>query len=76
MGGFTSYLFARSSFLEGAGRILDFGNFLSEYNEGLTPEQADALALRADLLAVGGDIRVSAEHLLNEAEAAELASEG
>lgn len=75
MGEYTSYLFARSSFLEGVGRMLDFGNTLSEYNQGVTGEQADALAMRADWLAVGDDIRVAADRLLDEALAAELASE-
>lgn len=57
MGDYTDFLFARPSFVEGVARILDFGNTLSEYNVALTPEQAGTLALVADWLAVGADLR-------------------
>lgn len=56
----SSFLFARPSFWEGAARILDFGNTLTEYNQSLAPEQADYFALSADWKAVGRDIRRSA----------------
>ena len=49
------FLGARPSFLEGASRLLDFGNTLSEYNTSLTPEQADFLALRGDWGLIGYD---------------------
>ena len=51
------FLYARPSFLEGLARIFDFGNTLDEYNQSLTPEQADSLALRADWLTIAGDLR-------------------
>lgn len=57
MNRYTDFLFARPSFLEGMARILDLGNTLSEYNESLTPEEADTRALRADWKAVGSDIQ-------------------
>ncbi len=57
MGPYASFLFARPSFLEGVGRIVDFGNTLSQYNESQNGQQADALALYADWRAVGDSIR-------------------
>ena len=51
------FLYARSSFLEGLARIFDFGGTLNEYNQSLTPQQADFLALRADWLTIAGDLR-------------------
>ena len=52
----SSFLFARPSFAEGLSRILDFGSTLNEYNTGVTPEQADYLAILADWRLVGTDI--------------------
>ncbi len=46
------YLFARPSFLEGIGRIADFGGALNQYNWSTTPEVADRIALEQDLAAV------------------------
>jgi len=57
----STFLFARSGFVTGAGSALDLGGTLAEYNRALTPEQADALALWADWLAVGGDLRAAVE---------------
>jgi hypothetical protein len=48
------FLYARPSFLEGLARIFDFGGTLNEYNQSLTPKQADFLALRADWLTIAG----------------------
>lgn len=53
----TDYLFARSSFLVGLASILDFGDTLTEYNRMPTPEQADAVATRADWKTVGDYLR-------------------
>ena len=53
----SKFLFADASFLEGVGRILDFGGTLTEHNESLTPEQADYFAMRADWWLVGHEIR-------------------
>jgi hypothetical protein len=57
MSDYSYFLFARPSFGEGIAGILYFGNTLTEYNVSSTPEQADTLALVADWLAVGGDLR-------------------
>ncbi len=57
MSDYTSFLFARPSFLEGVSRLLDFGNTMNEYNYSRNGDEADRRALRADVLAVGDDIR-------------------
>jgi hypothetical protein len=69
MGGLSDFLYARPSFVEGAARILDFGNTLTEYNQALTAEQADAIAMRQDWAAVGKDIRAAAELYQRQIEA-------
>ncbi len=53
----SSYLYARPSFVEGIARLIDFGNTLQEYNTSLSNDQADTLALFADWLVVGDDLR-------------------
>jgi len=50
------FLCARPSFIEGMSRIFDFGGTLNEYNQSLTPAQADYLALRGDWRLVGRDL--------------------
>ena len=52
---YTSFLFARSSFLEGVGRVLDLGATMTLYNTSPTAELADARALLADRLALAAD---------------------
>ena len=56
MSDFSTILFARPSFVEGMGRILDFADVFQEYNRSLTPQQADRLAIAADWGAVEEDI--------------------
>ena len=56
MSDFSSFLFARPSLIEGAGRILDFGDTLTEYNRSPTGEIADYIALATDWKQVGGDL--------------------
>lgn len=51
----SGFLYAAPSTLEGVGRLIDFGNTLTEWNQSLSGEQADALALFADWRAVGAD---------------------
>ena len=51
------FLGARASIFEGAARILDFGDTLTEFNQSVSPEQADATAMRADWETVGADLR-------------------
>jgi hypothetical protein len=47
------------------GRILDFGNTLSEYNQSLNDEQADRLAFFADWSAISQDIHRVCEQTAN-----------
>jgi hypothetical protein len=57
MSGLSDFLFARQSFLRGVASVLDSGGTLTEFNQSLTPEQADAAAMRMDWEAVGHDLR-------------------
>lgn len=54
---YTDFLFARPSFWEGMGRVIDFGNALQEYNTSSSGSAADERALKADWQAVGEDMR-------------------
>lgn len=62
----TDYLYAHPSFLGGMARCLDLGDTLTEYNQALTGEQADLLAMKADWMAVGEDFRVAIRTLETE----------
>ena len=57
MGKYTGLLYTTSSFLEGVGRLVDFGGGLDMYNESETPEEADASAIASDWWAIGDDLR-------------------
>jgi hypothetical protein len=57
MGSYSDFLYPQPSFPEGAGRILDFANALTRYNNSASPEEADTIALSADVSAVGEDMR-------------------
>ena len=52
----SSFLFATPSFMEGVGRLIDFGDSLTEYNRVGSPEQADAWSIYLDWRAVGWDL--------------------
>jgi hypothetical protein len=56
MNGLTDHLFAMPSFLEGFGRVLDFGGEFDEYNFAETPEETDANAIYSDFRAIGEDL--------------------
>lgn len=53
----SDFLFATPSFAEGMGRLVDFGNTLTEYNRTRSSAEADQRAITQDWLAVGDDIR-------------------
>jgi hypothetical protein len=53
---YSSILFGSPSFTEGAARLLDFGDTLTEYNRSPSSELADANALAADWNAVIDDL--------------------
>ncbi len=54
MSDYSTFLFARPSFIEGFGRILDVGGSLNQYN---TDDDADTTAILMDWLAVSADFR-------------------
>ncbi|HET6385588.1 MAG TPA: hypothetical protein VFJ58_19525 [Armatimonadota bacterium] len=68
---YAELLFARPSALEGAASPMDLsGSLFSEYNDALSGEQADTLALASDWRAVGDELRIvmrqfAAEHRLS-----------
>jgi hypothetical protein len=64
MSGQSDFLSAPASFLEGVGRILDFGDFLTEYNRTLTPEMADEIATAMDWQAVYRDLYTAYQNYL------------
>lgn len=55
----STFLFAMPRASEGVGRLVDFGNSLTEYNTTLTSEGADTRAIAMDWRAVGGDLRTA-----------------
>jgi hypothetical protein len=57
MGRYSDLLYARPSFLGGMASVIDIGGTLVEYNDWLSPEQADFYALRADWCQVGDDLQ-------------------
>jgi hypothetical protein len=52
----SMFLCAQPSFVEGIARILDFGGTLNQYNQSITADQADYLALRGDWQLIGMDL--------------------
>lgn len=54
---YTTYLYARPSFIEGIARILDFGNTLQVYNTSSGADDPDAWALATDWYAIGEDMK-------------------
>lgn len=57
MGDYTSFLFARPSFLDGMARSLDLGGTLQEYNRSRTAIDADETAMLIDWKALAEDVR-------------------
>ena len=55
MSEFTTFLFARSSFWGGMGRVLDLGAQMTLYNRSRSGAEADFIALLADRLALAED---------------------
>ena len=63
MGRYSFNLFARPSFTEGMGRILDFGNTLNEYNYSSSVVEADHLALHNDWMQVCSDMCIATDQV-------------
>ncbi|HEV2754328.1 MAG TPA: hypothetical protein VG318_00950 [Actinomycetota bacterium] len=57
MSDYSTYLFAVPSFAEGAGRLFDLGDTLTQYNQAPDAQMADAWAFWFDFAAVGEDLR-------------------
>ncbi|HEX9990764.1 MAG TPA: hypothetical protein VGE45_20090 [Chloroflexia bacterium] len=66
MSDYSAILFAHPSFLSGLARALDIGGTLTEYNKSVSVHQADMLALRADWMAVGEDIRAALREIAKQ----------
>ena len=62
----SDLLFANPRIWYGAARLLDLGAVFDSYNEFLTPEQADALALYSDWYMAGKDLQAAFEQLVRE----------
>lgn len=56
----ADFLFARPSFWQGFGSVLDLGATRFEFNRSQNGEQADRLAMLMDWRTVGGHIREAA----------------
>jgi len=59
IGHLTGHLYATPSVIEGVGRLFDISGTLSEYNYSEDGEEADYLAIKADWLVVGDDMRAA-----------------
>ena len=64
----STYLFARPSWIEGAARAMDLGGTLQEYNYAPSGSDADTLAMMADWQAIGDDLRKAVENIGSEAK--------
>ena len=53
----STFLFAVPTWQEGVGRLVDFGDTLTEYNRSSTGASADMRATAQDWLAVGDELR-------------------
>jgi hypothetical protein len=60
MSDFTCILFARPTFIEGVGRLVDIYGLLNQYSISASAEEADRKAIAADWNQVGLDIRTAA----------------
>ncbi|HLG68250.1 MAG TPA: hypothetical protein VKV36_10325 [Acidimicrobiales bacterium] len=52
----STFLFAVPTWQEGIGRLVDFGNALTQYNVTNPPSDADVRATAQDWLAVGDEL--------------------
>jgi hypothetical protein len=59
----STFLFAVPTWQEGVGRLVDFANNLTAYNETKEPEDADARAIAQDWRAVGDELRTAMARL-------------
>jgi len=64
----SDFLFARPSFLEGAGRVIDLFGVMQEYNTSPSMPEADRRAILSDWLAIGDDFKFVVKNFENEAK--------
>ena len=62
-------LFALPSLSEGVGSIVDVAGSFHNYNESMTPQEADAKALRSDWEAIGIDFSAALDEFHQEVSA-------
>ena len=64
--GQSDFLYAKPSFIDGWARLFDFGGNLNIYNESLTKEMADSIAIWMDWYITGTDIEDAVEQYRKE----------
>ncbi len=57
----TDYLFVTPNFLTGVGSILNLGGNYFEYNQSLTANDADVMAIENDFWVIGNDLNDAIE---------------
>ena len=62
----SDFLFAEPSFFSGAARLLDLWGQYDQYNQSLTPAEADARAIAADWIITGQDLQDAMEEFNSE----------
>ena len=53
----TDFLFAKPNFISSIGAVIDFGGTMARFNESVSSEEADYIALMNDWAMVGNDMR-------------------
>lgn len=62
----SARLFALPSLVGGMSAVLDVGGTLREYNQNLSPEEADFASMQSDWHAVGGDLKYAIASCMSE----------
>jgi hypothetical protein len=62
----SGFLFSEPSFLSGASRLLDLWGQYDQYNQSLTPAEADARAIAADWIIIGQDLQEAMDEFNSE----------
>lgn len=63
----TTFLYSRPSFMSGFARAMDLSGSLNQYNESQSPEEADEVALKLDMMAVANDLWEAIDESIEEA---------
>ena len=62
----SDFLFGKVFVMEGIGSIIDLSGSMPEYNQFLTGEEADSRALYNDFAAVGSDLLVAENIIIDK----------